>query len=188
MKHVALILAGLVLGGLILPARHAYAWPDAIEAFNTAMQTGDAPAALAALADNAVVTIPGEMVPPDSKLLPSGSRAAHVPLILTGKAQIAAWLAEFTGPYHGRMYIRGPAHGNNGTIIANAAVIADNLREVFANWPVGSVDMTLKGDRLTAVTLTLPEEDLQALRRANPQAYSTPQPARHGTPTGPRVY
>jgi hypothetical protein len=186
-KRVAVIVTVLALGVMLAPARQAYAWPETIEAFITAMQTGDAPGALAVLSDNAILTLPAELVPPDSALLPVGPRAAHNTLTLSGKEQIGAWLTEFTGRYHGRIYLQGPAHGQGDLIRVKATVVADNLREVLVGWPVGGMDLTLRGEHLTALTLTLPPETLQALRRANPQIYGTTQPAWRGTPTGPRV-
>lgn len=185
-KRLALVAAVLALGVMGIPARPVYAWPETIEAFITAMQTGDAPGALAVLSDDAVVTIPAELLPPDSALVPAGKRAANDTLSLTGKEQIGAWLTEFTGRYHGRIYLQGPARGKGDLISVKATVVADNLREVFTGWPVGGVDLTLQGTHLTRVTLTLPEEDLRALRRANPQLYGTTQPAWRGSPNAPR--
>jgi hypothetical protein len=185
-KRVAVIVTMLALGVMLAPAHRAYAWPETIEAFMTAMQTGDAPGALAMLSDNAVLTLPTELVPPDSALLPVGPRAAHNTLTLSGKEQIGAWLTEFTGRYHGRIYLQGPARGKGDLISVKATVVADNLRDVFTGWPVGGVDLTLQGTHLTRVTLTLPEEDLRALRRANPQLYGTTQPAWRGSPNAPR--
>jgi hypothetical protein len=187
MKRRLAILAALVLALWVSPARHAYAWPAPIEGLITAMQTGDTEGALAVLSDDAVVTLPDELVPPDSKLIPAGSRAANGTLILSGKEQIAAWLTEFVGQYNGRMYLQGPARGEGKLIRVKATVVADHLREVLSAWPVGDLDLTLKGDRLNTLTLTLPQEDLRALRRANPHIYGTTQPAWHGAPNGPRV-
>jgi hypothetical protein len=187
MKRVAVLFVALALGVGLIPARPAYAWPEPIEGFITAMQTGDRAAALAVLNDAAVVTLPAELVPPDSRLLPAGTRAANATLTLTGKVAIGAWLDEFTERDHGRLYIEGPARGNGTAISANARIVADSLREVFTNWPVGSVDLTLEGDTLTTVTLTLSPESLRALRRANPQAYGIPRSPTYRDPNRSRA-
>lgn len=187
MQRMAIMFAALSLGLLLAPVRSAYAWPEPIEAFGSAMQRGDAAAALAAVSDDTVITLPAELLPPDSTLVPAGQRPANSRLTLTGKAQIGAWLDEFIGQEHGRLYIEGPARGHGAAIIANARIVADSLREVFANWPVGSVDLTLKGNTLATVTLILSPETLRALRRANPQAYGVPRPPAYRDPNRPRA-
>jgi hypothetical protein len=170
----------------VVPARHAYAWPEPIEGFITAMQTGDAPAALAVLSEDAVVSLPYELAPPGSTLVPAGPRPINGTLTLTGPAQIGAWLAEFMGRDNGRLYIQGPARGRGNLITVKATVRADSLREVFASWPVGSLDITLQGEKLTSVALTLAPETLAALRLANPQIYAVPHPLRTNDPARPR--
>lgn len=187
MKRMAIMGAALVLGVLLAPVRSAYAWPEPIEAFGSAMQRGDAAAALAAVSDDTVITLPAELLPPDSQLVPAGQRPASSLLTLTGKAQIGAWLDEFIGQDHGRLYIEAPARLHEDTVTANARVVADHLRESFAHWPVGSVDLTIKDNRLTRVALTLPPETLQALRRANPQAYGLPRAPAFRDPNRPRA-
>ena len=181
MKRLSLLIAAMLLALPLLGPRAALAWPGPVEAFLQALEAQDGRTAASAFTADATLTIPLELLAPDSALAPPGARQAGTRLTLTGRAQIAAWLEEFAGRYKGRLTMNGPAQIKGEVIAAYASLTASYLPDAYSGWISGTGEFTLvKGTQLSAFALVLSPKELQRLRQAHPQSYAPDTPAFRG--------